>query len=96
MLPLIRFNTPFAFFFLLFFPLSSTTDSNVNVWRGRKKSVILACLSHVVIIERWLLRLFVVSAALSEEEESGYRRLKRKDKRTAELQKQKMIGTKML
>lgn len=51
---------------------------------GKKNIVILACLSQVVIVERWLLRLFVVSAALSEEEESGYRRPEGKDKGTTE------------
>lgn len=52
---------------------------------GEKIIVISACLSRVVIVERWLLRLFVVSAALSEEEEkSGYRRPERRDKGATE------------
>lgn len=53
-------------------------DGYVTGRRQKKIIVIAACLSRVVIVERWLLRLFVVSAALGEkeeEEESGYRRL---------------------
>lgn len=36
---------------------------------GKKIIVISPCLSRVVTAERWLLRLFVVSAALSKREE---------------------------
>lgn len=53
---------------------------------GEKIIVILACLSRVVIVERWLLRLFVVSAAFCEEEESGP---KGKDKGTTEPRRRK-------
>lgn len=58
--------------------------------REKKKIIVVsACLSRVVTAERWLLRLFVVSAALRErEEEPGYRRVGEKDKK-----KKKMIGT---
>lgn len=64
-------------------------DSHVTGWRGKKIIVILACLSQVVIVERWLLRLFAVSATLSEEEESGYRRPEGKDKGTTEPRRRK-------
>lgn len=54
---------------------------------GKKIIVILACLSCVLIVERWLLRLFVLLAGLSEEEleeKSGHRRVEGKDKGTRE------------
>lgn len=67
-------------------------DSYVTGWR-EKNIVISECLSCVVIVERWLLRLFVLSAVLSEEEEDeeeyGYRRLERKDKGTGEPRRSK-------
>lgn len=51
--------------------------------KGKEMIVISVCLNRVVTVEKWLLKLFAVSDALSEEEGCGYSRLE-KTRRTTE------------
>lgn len=66
---LIKFNSPFAFFFVGFFSRCLLAAQQTVMSQDEGGGGIIAtsaCLGSVVVVERWLLRPFLVSVVLSE------------------------------